>query len=71
MRTYKQLTREQRYQIYVLLKAGDNQTDIARCIKVHKSAICRELRRNRGMKAYRPKQAHQFAWSRRKKAGIA
>jgi IS30 family transposase len=50
------------------LKAGHNQTDIARCIKVHKSTICRELRRNRGQKGYRPKQAHQFAWNRRKKA---
>jgi IS30 family transposase len=68
MRTYTQLTQEQRYQIYVLLKAGHNQTDIARCIKVHKSTICRELRRNRGMKGYRPKQAQQFAWNRRKKA---
>jgi IS30 family transposase len=68
MRTYTQLTREQRYQIYVLLKAGHNQTEIARFIKVHKSTICRELRRNRGGKGYRPKQAHQFAWNRRKKA---
>lgn len=68
MRNYTQLTREQRYQIYVLLKAGHNQTDIARFIKVHKSTICRELRRNRGMKGYRPKQAHQFARNRRKKA---
>jgi IS30 family transposase len=67
MRTYKQLTREQRYQIYILLKVGHNQTEIARCIKVHKSTICRELRRNRGMKGYRPKQAQQFAWNRRKK----
>ena len=68
MRTYTQLTREQRYQIYVLLKAGHSQIEIARFIKVHKSTISRELRRNRGMKGYRPKQAHQFAWDRRKKA---
>ena len=68
MRTYRQLTQEQRYQIYVLLKAGHNQTEIARFIRVHKSTISRELRRNRGQKGYRPKQAHQFAWNRRKKA---
>lgn len=68
MRTYTQLTREQRYQIYALLKAGHNQTEIAQLIKVHKSTISRELRRNRGLRGYRPKQAHQFALDRRKKA---
>jgi len=68
MRTYMQLTRVQRYQISALLKAGHNQTDIADLIKVHKSTISRELRRNRGLRGYRPKQAHQFASNRRKKA---
>lgn len=68
MRTYTQLTQVQRYQIYALLKAGQNQTEIAQLIKVHKSTISRELRRNRGLKGYRPKQAHQFALNRRRKA---
>ena len=68
MRSYTQLTQEQRYQIYALLKAGHNQIEIAYFIKVHKSTVSRELRRNRGLKGYRPKQAHQFALSRRKKA---
>jgi IS30 family transposase len=68
MRTYTQLTQEQRYQIYVLLKAGHNQTEIAHFVRVHKSTISRELRRNRGLKGYRPKQAHEFALSRRNKA---
>jgi IS30 family transposase len=68
MRTYTQLTREQRYQIYALLKAGHNQREIAHFIKVHKSTVSRELRRNRGQKGYRPKQAHQFALNKRKKA---
>jgi len=68
MRTYAQLTQEQRYQIYALLKAGHNQTEIAHFIRVHKSTVSRELRRNRGLKGYRPKQAHQFALNRRKKA---
>jgi IS30 family transposase len=68
MRTYTQLTHEQRYQIYVLLKAGHNQTEIAYFVRVHKSTISRELRRNRGMKGYRPKQAHELALSRRNKA---
>jgi IS30 family transposase len=68
MRTYKQLTQEQRYQIYALLKAGHYQTEIAHFIGVHKSTVSRELRRNCGQKGYRPKQAHQFALHRRKKA---
>ena len=68
MRTYAQLTCEHRYQIYALLKAGHNQSEIAHFIRVHKSTISRELRRNLGQKGYRPKQAHQFALNRRKKA---
>jgi len=68
MRTYKQLTQEQRYQIYVLLKTGQTQTQIAAMIGVHKSTLSRELSRNRGQRGYRAKQAHQKALSRRKKA---
>lgn len=45
-----------------------NRTEIAYAIGVHKSTISRELRRNRGQRGYRPKQAHQMALSRRKKA---
>jgi IS30 family transposase len=67
MGTYTQLTQEQRYQIYALLKMGHLQVEIAGVIDVHKSTISRELRRNRGQKGYRPKQAHQFALNRRKK----
>ena len=70
MRTYTQLTHEQRYQIYSLLKAGHNQTEIAKNIQVHKSTISRELKRNRGLKGYRPKQAHELALSRRNKAKL-
>jgi len=66
MRIYTQLTREQRYQIYALLKAGHNQTEIALLISVHKSTVSRELRRNRGLRGYRPKQAHEFTLSRRR-----
>lgn len=62
--SYKQLTREQRYQIYVLLKAAHKQTQIASIIGCHKSTICRELRRNRGRKGYRPNKAHTLAKAR-------
>jgi IS30 family transposase len=67
MRTYKQLTQEQRYQIYALLKMGHNQTQIANCIGVDKSTVSRELNRNRGQRGYRPKQAQGMAQSRRRK----
>lgn len=68
MRTYTQLTQEQRYQISVLLKIGQNQTEIAEAIGKDKSTISREVRRNRGQRGYRPKQAHQISLDRRKKA---
>ena len=67
MRTYKQLTQAQRYQIYVLMKMGHDQTQIAEVIGTHKSTVSRELNRNRGQRGYRPKQAHRLAMSRRKK----
>ncbi len=67
MNTYTQLTQEQRYQIYALLKMGHNQTKIADVLEVHKSTISRELRRNRGQRGYRPQQAQRLALSRRDK----
>jgi IS30 family transposase len=67
MRTYKQLTQEQRYQIYALMKMGHHQTQIASAICTHKSTVSREFSRNRGQRGYRPKQAHGLAMSRRKK----
>lgn len=68
MGEYTQLTQEQRYQIYAFMKAKFSQTDVAREIGVHKSTISRELKRNRGLKGYRPKQAHSMAGDRREKA---
>lgn len=64
--SYKQLTYEQRNEIYALLKAGLNQTQIADILGVDKSTISREIRRNTGLKGYRPKQAHQRAADRRR-----
>jgi len=65
MRTYTQLAREERYQIYVLKQAGHQQSKIAEMLDRHKSTISRELRRNRGLRGYRPKQAHRLALARR------
>lgn len=63
---YKQLTQEERYQIYALLKAKHNQKEIALILERSESSISRELNRNKGQKGYRPKQAHMFAIDRRK-----
>lgn len=63
--SYTQLAREERYQIYALNKAQHTQSQIARLLGRHKSTISRELRRNRGLRGYRPKQAHGLALSRR------
>lgn len=65
--SYSQLTQYQRYQIQALLKSEHNQTEIAETIGVHKSTISREVRRNRGQRGYRPKQAHRKAMERRKR----
>jgi transposase, IS30 family len=63
--SYKQLTREQRYQIYALKKAGHKQTPMAAILGVHKSTISREMRRNQGGRGYRPKQAQEWAKARK------
>ena len=68
MRTYKQLTSGQRYQISVLKRIGSSPTEIAKELEVHKSTIHRELTRNTGERGYRPKQADEKAMSRRSKA---
>ena len=71
MTTYTQLTREQRYQIKVLLDTEHNQREIADILGVHKSSIQRELKRNCGKRGYRPKQAHEKALARRKRKSKA
>jgi len=56
--SYTQLTQEQRYQIYSLLKMEHSQTEIASVLGTHRSTISRELKRNLGKRGYRPNQAH-------------
>jgi transposase, IS30 family len=63
--SYKQLTQEQRYQIYALKQADQQNKRIAEIVGVHASTISRELKRNLGKKGYRPKQAHQKAQARK------
>lgn len=65
---YKHLSQVERYQIYALMKAGHDQTQIAKLLDRHKSTISRELSRNRGLKGYRPKQACATATKRSEKS---
>ena len=66
MRHYSQLTLAQRYVIYLMLKKGFIQNELAEVIGVHKSTISRELRRNSGGRGYRYRQAHVIALDKRK-----
>ena len=65
MKSYTQLTQEERYQIEALMKAGHGLSEIARILARSKSTISREVRRNKGLRGYRPKQAHRLAQERR------
>ncbi len=64
MSHYTQLAREERYQIYALMKAGHTQSKIAAILGRNKSTISREITRNRGLKGYRPNQADTLATNR-------
>ena len=65
MRDDTQLTQEERHQIEALLKRGHPQSRIAVVLKRHKSTVSREVRRNRGLRSHRPKQAQHLALARR------
>jgi len=64
---HTQLTSEQRYQIKALMQAKRGATEIALIIGVDRSTIYRELKRNTGLRGYRPKQAHEKALARRRR----
>ena len=65
MRQYRQLTEEDRIEIYAMKQAGKEQNKIAAKLGVHPSTIGRELSRNTGLRGYRPKQAQQETLHRR------
>jgi IS30 family transposase len=62
---YTHLTREERYQIFSLQKAGLNPPSIARELGRHRSTIARELKRNLvfdpKIPGYSPSRAHDLA----------
>ncbi len=69
MRTYRQLTSEERYALSMLRKQGHNQATIARILGRAPSTISREVRRNsRKDGGYRPSTAHDLARWRRSRS---
>lgn len=62
---YHHLTRDQRCQLYTLKRRGDSISLIADELKVHRSTLYRELKRNTGKRGYRFKQANEKALDRR------
>jgi len=71
MRDYTQLTEVERYQNGVFFQKGRRQKEISEALGRSPSTISRELRRNRGLRGYRPKQAHGLAVQRRKEASVS
>ncbi len=63
-KTYTRLTEEERYQIYEAVTEKRSHRKIAKQINKHHSTVSREVKRNRGLKGYRPKQAQEKAGER-------
>lgn len=66
--SYTHLTQDERYQLSALMAINQSLNAISSKLGRSKSTISRELRRNRGARGYRPKQAHALASNRLKTA---
>ena len=53
---YKHLSQAEKYQIHALMKAGHNQSEIAKVLDLNKSSVSRELARNSVTKGCPPIQ---------------
>lgn len=65
-KSYHHLTRDQRCQIYILLKRGDSKVRIAKILCVHPSTICREIKRNSAKKRETNQIIYKFEDAQRK-----
>ena len=69
MKKYQQLSREQRYAIYLGLQAEMTKTAIARQIECSISTVCREIKRNTNRHGhYLYKDAHEDTMMRRERS---
>lgn len=64
MKHYTQLSQEERYNISATVKSNTSKSELAREMNRHRSTIYREIKRNKGQRGYRPKQAHALAQQR-------
>ena len=64
---YTQMTEIERYQIKAYLAAGDTQKAIGYELNRTPSTISRELKRNIGLRGYRPQQAQRLANERKQR----
>ncbi len=53
--SYKHLSQAERYQIYALMKAGQNLKTIAQILGRYQSTVSREVLRDSGLRGYRPR----------------
>jgi len=68
MRKYKQISKEQRFQLAALLKTGISKNKIASILGIHRSSLYRELKRNASSrKTYCCNRAHQWAQERKER----
>ena len=63
-KAYARLTEEERYQIYEGVIKNRSHREIAALISKHHSSVSREVKRNKGLRGYRPKQAQGKAQER-------
>ena len=64
-KSYQQLTEEERIEIYALKREEKSVVQIANALKRNPTTVYREIKRNSGLRNYRPKQAHTKAMERR------
>jgi IS30 family transposase len=66
MQSYRRVGYEQRCQIYALLQTEKSVQAISHALRIHRSTIYRELKRNQSERSYIPQLAHASAlWRRR------
>jgi IS30 family transposase len=64
--TYTRLTEEERYQIYEGVTEKRSHREIATLINKHHCTVSKEVKRNTGLRGYRPRQAQEVAQQRHK-----
>jgi transposase, IS30 family len=67
--TYKRVTSEERRLINIWWQVGESMREMARRLQRAASSISREIKRNKGGRGYRAKQAHEKAQARGRREG--